>query len=371
MKINAPRFWLLLVLVAVLLNATGLLNEMLEPDGALYATISKRMVLTGDWINLYGNGSDWLDKPHMPFWLAAIGMKCFGITAFAYKLPAFLCFLLGLWYTWKLTALLYDEQTAWLTAVIYCTALHTLLANFDVRAEPYLTAFIIAATYYLYRHAGEKRSVHLVLAALFSALAIMTKGIFVLLSIGGGFVIWWMLSAQWKEFIRLRWWIFLLLTLLMITPELYCLYVQFDLHPEKLVFERTGVSGIRFFFWDSQFGRFFNSGPIKGQGDPSFFLHTILWAFLPWSVFLYIAVVRLFRTKEPANRRRWIIWGAAALSFLPAQLCIYLQTQMYFKRYPTPDEKSKVIPGLDDLCESYFFLFYLGRKKQCFSGASS
>uniref|UniRef100_A0A914Z3L4 Uncharacterized protein n=1 Tax=Panagrolaimus superbus TaxID=310955 RepID=A0A914Z3L4_9BILA len=40
---------------------------------------------------------------------------------------------------------------------------------------------------------------------------------------------------------------------------------------------------------------------------------------------------------------------AAALSFLPAQLCIYLQTQMYFQRYPTPGEKSKVIPGLEDL----------------------
>lgn len=351
MNITAQRFWQLLVLVAILINATGLLNEILEPDGALYATISKRMVLTGDWLNLYGNGSDWLDKPHLPFWAAAASMQCLGITAFAYKLPAFLCFLLGLWYTWKLTALLYNEQTAWLTTVIYATALHTALANFDVRAEPYLTAFIVAATYHLYCLIKGRSNGHLLLASCFAALAIMTKGIFVLFSIGAGFVVWWMLTGQWKELVRPRWWIFLLLTLLLITPELYALYTQFDLHPEKMVFGKTGVSGIRFFFWDSQFGRFFNNGPIKGNGDLSFFLHTTLWAFLPWSVFLYIAVVKLFRTKDPSARHRWIIWGAAAFGFL----------LFSFSRFQLPHYIVIFFPHFSMICAAYLLSVTNGR----------
>jgi hypothetical protein len=78
---------------------------------------------------------------------------------------------------------------------------------------------------------------------------------------------------------------------LFITPELYCLWSQFDNHPEKIVFGKTGVSGIRFFLWDSQFGRFTNTGPIKGRGDYFYFLHTLIWAFLPWSLVMYASLI--------------------------------------------------------------------------------
>ena len=37
------------------------------------------------------------------------------------------------------------------------------------------------------------------------------------------------------------------LTGIFILPELYCLYAQFDAHPEKMVFGQTGVSGLNFF----------------------------------------------------------------------------------------------------------------------------
>jgi hypothetical protein len=109
----------------------------------------------------------------------------------------------------------------------------------------------------------------------------------------------------------------ILLIFMFITPELYSLYAQFDLHPEKIVFGRTNVSGLRFFFWDSQFGRFFNTGPIKGHGDPTFFLHTTLWAFLPWSIILYIAAIRLIlRKTENNDQSRWIIYGSAGITFI-------------------------------------------------------
>jgi hypothetical protein len=48
----------------IILNATGLFNEILEPGLALYASIAKQIALSNNWINLYGDGSDWLDKPH-------------------------------------------------------------------------------------------------------------------------------------------------------------------------------------------------------------------------------------------------------------------------------------------------------------------
>src|SRR6476646_7589772 len=106
------KFFPYFLLAGILLNANGLLLDVLEPDGALYATISKHIALTGDWVNLFGDGHDWLDKPHFPFWVSALSFKTFGITAFAYKLPAFICWLVGIWFTYRLTVALYDKLIA-------------------------------------------------------------------------------------------------------------------------------------------------------------------------------------------------------------------------------------------------------------------
>ena len=152
-------------------------------------------------------------------------------------------------------------------------------------------------------------------AALATAAAIMTKGIFILVTIGGGFLFYLISIKGLRQLLHYRWLLFILLVLIFITPELYSLYTQFDLHPEKVVFGTTSVSGIRFFLWDSQFGRFFNTGPIKGSGDLMFFFHTTLWAFLPWSLLLIAAVWNLAR-RPVSNKLATIISGSALLSFI-------------------------------------------------------
>jgi 4-amino-4-deoxy-L-arabinose transferase-like glycosyltransferase len=290
-ELFSKRSFFLFICIGIALNALCFFSEILEPDGALYATIAKHIANTNDWINLWGNGSDWLDKPHLPFWLAAISFKLFGISAFSYKLASFVCWLVAVLYCYKLSAKIYSIRIAQLATIIYITALHVILSNADVRAEGYLTTFILAATYYIYKAYTDNKFIDILLAALFCAGAIMTKGIFTIVTITSGLIIYWIKNKEWKEFIKLKWYLFVILLFIFILPELYCLYTQFDLHPEKIIFGKTHVSGIHFFFWDSQFGRFANNGPIKGSGDIFFFLHTTLWAFLPWSVILLIILL--------------------------------------------------------------------------------
>lgn len=313
---SIKRWFPLFFIIGIFLNATCLFNDILEPDGALYATIAKHIATTNDWVNLIGDGHDWLDKPHLPFWLCALSFKCFGINSFAYKLPAFLCWLMGVMYVFKFSKKIYNEDIAKLAVIIYITALHVILANFDVRAEAFLTAFIIAAIYHLFRVSEDNYNKHIIIAAFFCACAVMTKGIFTLVTIVSGFIVYWIFSKQLKQLLQPKWWHVLLLILLFISPELICLYLQFDAHPEKIVFEQTNVSGLKFFFWDSQFGRFFNNGPIKGTGDIFFFTHTFLWAFLPWS---FIAVFAFFNFRKNSNavdKRKLIINASALITFL-------------------------------------------------------
>ncbi|WP_374949414.1 ArnT family glycosyltransferase [Mucilaginibacter sp.] len=313
-KNNWPYFF---IGIAVLLNFTGLFTPIMGPDGTLYATIAKTMVQRNDYVQLFAYNTDWLDKPHFPFWVTALSFKLFGINTWAYKLPGILFMLMGAAYTYLFARKLYSKEVGQWSVVILLTAQHIILSNSDVRAEPYLTGLIIAAVYHFYNACARNSFWQLLLASIFTACAIMTKGMFALVPIGGAIAGHLIITKQWKLLFNLRWLLAAVLILLFVLPEIYCLYRQFDAHPEKVVFGRTNVSGIRFFFWDSQFGRFFNTGPIKGHGDPSFFIHTTLWAFLPWSLILFAAIYHFIKTGiNNVKAREWFCISGALLTFV-------------------------------------------------------
>ena len=144
--------WLyLLIGIAVLVNFSGLFVPVIGPDGTLYASIAKTMAQSGDFVNLYAYGRDWLDKPHFPFWVAAFSFNLFGFTTWAYKLPGILFMMMGVWYTYMFAKRLYNKEVALWSALILLTAQHIVISNYDVRAEPYLTGLIIAAVYHFYK----------------------------------------------------------------------------------------------------------------------------------------------------------------------------------------------------------------------------
>ena len=313
----ATKWLYLFIGIAVIVNLSGLFIPITGPDGTLYASIAKSMAQRNNFVELFAYGKDWLDKPHFPFWVTALSFKLFGINTWAYKLPGILFLLMGAVYTYLFGKALYNKQTGLWAVLILLTAQHIILSNNDVRAEPYLTGLIIAAVYHLHKANTKNSYLQLLWGCLFTACAIMTKGTFAIIPIGGAIVGHLAITQQWKQLFNLRWLVGIILVLIFILPEIYCLNQQFDLHPEKLIFDRHNVSGIRFFFWDSQFGRFFNTGPIKGNGDPTFFIHTTLWAFLPWSLLLFVAIYQYIKKgSKQVKTTEWYCICGSLLTFL-------------------------------------------------------
>jgi 4-amino-4-deoxy-L-arabinose transferase-like glycosyltransferase len=317
-NIRLSNNWLyVLIAIAALVNFSGLFITIIGPDGTLYASIAKTMVLKNNYIELFDHGTDWLDKPHFPFWVTAFSFKIFGFNTWAYKLPGILFFMMGAVYTYLFAKNLYGKQTALWSVLILLTAQHIVLSNTDVRAEPYLTGLIIAAVFHLYLANKKNSYLQLIIGCLFTACAIMTKGMFALVPIAGAVAGHLIITKEWRQLLNIKWLLGFLLILIFIVPELYCLYYQFDAHPEKMIFGTHGVSGIKFFFWDSQFGRFFNTGPIKGHGDPTFFVHTLLWAFLPWSLLLFCAIYHFIKSGvKSVKTYEWYCISASLLTFL-------------------------------------------------------
>ncbi|NBT92507.1 MAG: hypothetical protein EBT37_07835 [Betaproteobacteria bacterium] len=251
---------------------------------------------SGDYWSLVLEGKDWLDKPHFPFWLGALSFKLLGISPLTYALPGYVFHVLGAYYTYRIARLFYGRGTALLALLVFVSTYHVMYSTTALKAEAFLTGSITGACYYWLRWDTAHTWRHLLLGAALSAMAVMTKGIFTLITISSGLVCLWAYQGRLGQLLRLRWLAALGLTLLFLAPEIYALYWQFDSHPEKVVFGQTGVSGIRFFLWDSQFGRFFNSGPIRNvEGNTWYFLHVFLWAFLPWVAAFGMALVHGLR----------------------------------------------------------------------------
>jgi len=274
-------------------NFAGINVKFFTDDPGLYASISKNLIYRKEFFELFTYNQDWLDKPHFPFWMVMLSFKLFGVSVWAYRVPALLFFLLSLLYTWLFTKKHYGDNIAWIAVLILATSQHVIMSNTDVRAEPYLMALIIGSIYHISRLEEHFTFRDFLLAALLTACAIMTKGIFVIVSIYGALLGQLIFQKKFIQIFQPKWILLVLLTLIFTLPEFYALYIQFDLHPEKLVFNKYHVSGIRWFLWDSQFGRFANSGPIKHKsGSLFFYVHTLLWAFAPWCLLFYYAVYR-------------------------------------------------------------------------------
>lgn len=307
------------IALAVFVNFSGLFVILMQPDAAVYAAVSKHMAVHNNYLELYLQGGDWLDKPHFPFWITAAFFKIFGIHTWSYKLPGILMVMVGAWYTYRFAKKQYNEAIGLWSVLIFLTAEHIMLSNNDVRAEPFLTGLIIAAIYHFSVAVQARWFWHLVAGACFTACAVMTKGIFIMAAVGGAVGLHLLLQRQWKALFHFKWLLAAVLILIFIMPELYSLWYQFDQHPEKEVFGQKGVSGVKFFFWDSQFGRFMNTGPIKGKGDKFFFVHTLLWAFLPWSILMYGGLIQKTRNafnKQQRLQQEWYTLGGSVLTLL-------------------------------------------------------
>src|SRR6476661_9192750 len=88
----------------------GLFVPLMDNDAAHHAAIALHMYRTGDYVDLVDRGLDYLDKPHLHFWLAAFSYHLFGVTAFAYKLPSFLFTIAGTYATYRLGKALYNAE---------------------------------------------------------------------------------------------------------------------------------------------------------------------------------------------------------------------------------------------------------------------
>src|SRR5215211_7276872 len=191
--------YILLFSFLSLVYIIGLFVSLMDNDSAHHANIALRMYLTGDYVDLVDHGKDYLDKPHLHFWLSAWSYSIFGVNSFAYKAPSFLFTLLGTYSTYRLGKTLYNSEIGRLAALIVASAFAYILANNDVRMDAILTASIIFATWQLVEWVNRKRLLNAVGAALGLALGFCTKGHIAVFTPAVGIFFYILYKGDWRS----------------------------------------------------------------------------------------------------------------------------------------------------------------------------
>lgn len=281
----------------------GLFVPLMDNDSAHHAAIALHMHLTGDYVSLMDAGVPYLDKPHLHFWLAALGYKLLGVTTYAYKLPSFLFTIFGTYATYRLGKTLYNSEAGKLAALIAGSAMAYMLANMDVRMDAILTACVAFASWQLAAWIQHKKWYNALGAALGLALGFCTKGHIAVVTPAAGAFFYILYTKNWRSFYHPQLLLILGAFALFISPVVYAYYLQFDLHPETLVRGRNHISGVRFILWQQNFERF--EGDAFGsdaKNDYFFFFHSFLWAFAPWSILAFVAMCKRLKTW---STRKW------------------------------------------------------------------
>jgi len=203
---------LLSLWAAVFLSASAT-PSLLDDADATHAQAAQAMLHTGDWVTLHVNGIRYLEKPPLPYWMAASSMRIFGENTFAIHLPLALT-ILGLAllaYAWGRRA--FSERAGFYAALFTLTSagvfLFTRIFIPDALLSLLLCLSIYAALRALDTHTpgappstsaagqGGLRWSALMWSAL--ACAVLTKGFVAIVFLFAAVGLFLILTGEWRR----------------------------------------------------------------------------------------------------------------------------------------------------------------------------
>ena len=317
----------------------GFQINIMDIDAAQYASISREMLDSGNFLQVFDQGKDYLDKPPFLFWISALSMKFFGITNFAYRLPSFLFALLAVFSTYRFSKLYYEQKAAVLAALILATSQGFFLMNHDVRTDTILMGSVAFSIWQLACWFQQKKIQNLIWGCIGIAIGMMTKGPIAIIVPVLAFGSQLMLTKDFKSIFKWQYLLGILIIAILLLPMSMGLYQQFDLHPEKIVNDKSHVSGIRFFYWTQSFGRITGESVWNNKANIFFLIQNMMWSFLPWIIIFLLAFINkttsILRNRLKLDSNSEIIsYAGFLLTYLALGMSKYQLPHYIFVAFP-------------------------------------
>ena len=277
----------ILALLAALFLASwfipSITRTLVRPDEGRYAEIAREMALSGDYVTPRLNGLRYFEKPPLQYWATALAISTFGQNDFTSRWWPLFSGLLGLVLVWLTVASLAGREAAWVSAGLLGAMIYYFVIAHINTVDMGLTAFMTLTMVGLIRGFGiDGQSANaargwMVAAWAGAALAFLSKGLIGIVLPGAIFVLYLLMSRQWRLLTRMEWiW----------GPLAFVLIAL----PWPLLVQSRNPEWAHFFFIYEHFERFANIEHGRG-GELYYFVPLLIVGLLPWTP----AVIGFFR----------------------------------------------------------------------------
>jgi 4-amino-4-deoxy-L-arabinose transferase-like glycosyltransferase len=304
--------------------------HLFDWDEINFAEIAREMVLTRDYLRIRVNYLPFNEKPPLFMWMQALSMEAFGINEFAARFPNALCGILVLVLLYQLGKKLYDHKFGLIWSLTY---FGTLLPHFYFKSaiiDPWFNLFIFLGLHYLIlfhwkRNRFDKvlslsQPAYMVLACLFTGLAILTKGPVAFLIIALTVFVYW-IRERFRWFISVPQLIAFSLGSLVVTLVWYG--VEYIAHGPKFLIDFT----IRQY-------TIFSTADAGHEGFPGYHFVVPLLGCFPASIFLLRSLYRQPHEKNyQADYKRWMLilfWVVLILFTIVKSKIVHYSSMCYY-----------------------------------------
>ena len=295
-------------------------RPLFVPDEGRYAEIAREMLTSHHFITPHLNGIKYFEKPVLFYWLTAFVMHIGGCNLLTARFVNALLGLLGCLFTYYAASRLYDRKVGLLAAFILSTNCLYFIMSHMVTLDLPVTFFISASlfSFMISVKNASTRHFYCWLAAIFAALAVLTKGLIGIVFPCLIIFVWLLCVRQWH----------LLKTLPLKSALITFLVIVVPWH---LLISYQNPEFLYFYFVTQHIARYLS--PEVGHYQPIwYFIPILAISFFPWSIFLPRTLINFFISMKTTKDNRafhlflfiWIIAIFLFFSFSKSKLIPYI-----------------------------------------------
>lgn len=274
------KSWLTLLVLWLTLLVLATLRPIAVPDEGRYGEIGRWMLVSGDWLTPRLNGIPFFHKPPYLYWLEAISVAIFGVSALALRLVPALHAALMLTALYLAARTITTERVARRAALMLGTSLGFLVGGQYVNHDMLVASWIGLAiwSFAFAFMAGDKPKAWAArLGFVACALGMLSKGLIGIALPGLVIFVWLIWTRQLKKIWRLPWFSGLALFAVIALPWF-------------VLAQQTYPGFFDYMFVGQQFNRY--TATVYNNPQPWwFYLLALSLLLFPW-VFLALAQVR-------------------------------------------------------------------------------
>ena len=209
-----------ILLLALIVALLGIGNYGLyEPHEGHFAMVGQEMIWRNDWITPHLNGSPYLNKPPLLYWLIATATSMFGSSEFSARFPIAIAGWLGIVIAWQWTRELWGINPSRVAALMLSVTLGWFIFSHQILIDVLLGTLLISSNYFLWRSLYQPQALLNWWGAYVSlALCVLTKGLIGVVFPLVGCLTLTMVRQDWATLKRIRLYQGLFLILALVLP---------------------------------------------------------------------------------------------------------------------------------------------------------